>query len=143
MPIFVLSGTQVLGVLLGLAGLAYLAFALRSTRRFREQPWVLPGWQPKVSVLKPLHGTAPHLYECLRSFCEQDWSEYEVIFGFHTDSDPAIDVVQQLEQGGLDLDASLKLWERGEELARRCEEHLAGARKRVEDALAPKDEDDS
>ena len=45
-----------------------------------------------------------------------------------------------LEQGGLDLDASLALWERGEELARRCGEHLAGARKRVEDALAHRGE---
>jgi exodeoxyribonuclease VII small subunit len=51
--------------------------------------------------------------------------------------------VQQLEQGGLDLEASLKLWERGEELAKRCEEHLAGARKRVEDALASKDAEES
>ncbi|EUA93135.1 exonuclease VII small subunit [Mycobacterium ulcerans str. Harvey] len=41
-----------------------------------------------------------------------------------------------LEQGGLDLDTSLKLWERGEVLAKRCEEHLAGARQRVADALA-------
>jgi exodeoxyribonuclease VII small subunit len=47
-----------------------------------------------------------------------------------------IEVVRLLEQGGLDLDASLELWERGEKLARRCEEHLAGARKRVADALA-------
>lgn len=46
-----------------------------------------------------------------------------------------IEVVQQLEQGGLDLDTSLALWERGEALAKRCEEHLAGARKRIEDAL--------
>ena len=53
------------------------------------------------------------------------------------------EVVQQLEQGGLDLDASLKLWERGEELAKRCEQHLAGARKRVEDALASRDQDES
>ena len=52
-------------------------------------------------------------------------------------------MVRQLEQGGLDLDASLKLWERGEELAKRCEEHLAGARKRVEDALAAGDADES
>ena len=52
-------------------------------------------------------------------------------------------MVQPLEQGGLDLDASLKLWERGEELAKRCEEHLAGARKRVEEALAAKDHEDS
>ena len=53
-----------------------------------------------------------------------------------------IEVVRLLEQGGLDLDASLKLWERGEQLAKRCEEHLAGARRRVEDALTagPADE---
>jgi ceramide glucosyltransferase len=96
MPIFVLSLSQVLGMLLGFAGLAYLALALRSTWRFRESPGLVPGWHPKVSVLKPIHGTAPHLYECLRSFCEQDWLEYEVIFGAHTDSDPAVDVVQRL-----------------------------------------------
>ena len=60
-------------------------------------------------------------------------------FGYEEARDELIEVVQQLEQGGLDLDTSLKLWERGEGLARRCEEHLAGARKRVEDALASKD----
>ena len=59
--------------------------------------------------------------------------------GYEEARDELIDVVQQLEQGGLDLEASLKLWERGEELVKRCEEHLAGARKRVEDALASKD----
>ncbi|WP_319435569.1 exodeoxyribonuclease VII small subunit [Mycobacterium sp. RTGN5] len=55
--------------------------------------------------------------------------------GYEECRDELIDVVRVLEQGGLDLDSSLKLWERGEELARRCEEHLAGARKRIEDAL--------
>ncbi|NVN52910.1 exodeoxyribonuclease VII small subunit [Mycolicibacterium hippocampi] len=59
--------------------------------------------------------------------------------GYEEARDELIDVVQQLEQGGLDLDASLKLWERGEELAKCCEKHLAGARKRVEDALAAGD----
>ena len=63
--------------------------------------------------------------------------------GYEEARDELIDVVQQLEQGGLGLEASLKLWERGEELAKRCEEHLAGARKRVEDTLASSDEGDS
>jgi exodeoxyribonuclease VII small subunit len=63
--------------------------------------------------------------------------------GYEEARDELTEVMQQLEQGGLDLDASLKLWERGEELARHCEQHLAGARKRVEDALASKDQDDS
>lgn len=59
--------------------------------------------------------------------------------GYEEARDELIEVVQRLEQGGLDLDASLKLWERGEALAKCCEEHLAGARKRVEDALATKE----
>jgi exodeoxyribonuclease VII small subunit len=56
--------------------------------------------------------------------------------GYEECRDELVEVVQLLEQGGLDLDASLELWEKGEKLARRCNEHLAGARKRVEDALA-------
>lgn len=62
--------------------------------------------------------------------------------GYEAARDELVDVVKVLEQGGLDLDASLALWERGELLATRCEEHLAGARKRVENALAHvKDQD--
>jgi exodeoxyribonuclease VII small subunit len=62
--------------------------------------------------------------------------------GYEEARDELIEVVRTLEQGGLTLDASLKLWERGEELARRCEEHLAGARKRVEDALTSGEDED-
>ena len=63
--------------------------------------------------------------------------------GYEEARDELIEVVEQLEQGGLDLEASLKLWERGEELAKQCEEHLAGARKRIEDALASNDAEGS
>ena len=63
--------------------------------------------------------------------------------GYEACRDELIEVVRLLEQGGLDLDASLKLWERGEELAKRCEQHLAGARKRIEDALAAGQADDA
>lgn len=63
--------------------------------------------------------------------------------GYEAARDELTDVVQQLEHGGLDLDASLKLWERGEQLAKRCEEHLAGARERVEQALAADGDRDS
>ncbi len=63
--------------------------------------------------------------------------------GYEKCRDELIEVVRALEQGGLDLDASLRLWERGEQLAKRCEEHLAGARQRVADALASGDAEDS
>lgn len=45
-------------------------------------------------------------------------------------------VVEKLEAGGLSLDESLTLWERGQALAGVCERFLAGARERVEAALA-------
>jgi len=49
--------------------------------------------------------------------------------------DELADVVRTLETGGLSLDESVALWERGELLARRCEQQLAGARERVDDVL--------
>ena len=55
--------------------------------------------------------------------------------------DELVEVVRRLEQGGATLEESLALWERGEALAARCEEHLAGARTRVEEALARADEE--
>lgn len=63
--------------------------------------------------------------------------------GYEECRDELIEVVRRLEQGGLDLDSSLNLWERGEQLAKRCEEHLAGARKRVADVLAAIDADET
>ena len=61
--------------------------------------------------------------------------------GYEACREELVHVVSQLEQGGLSLDESLKLWERGEALAKRCEEHLAGARERIEEALGGADGD--
>lgn len=48
--------------------------------------------------------------------------------------DELIEVVGRLEQGGTSLEDSLRLWERGEKLAARCEEWLIGAKQRLEAA---------
>ncbi|MBO1900708.1 exodeoxyribonuclease VII small subunit [Leucobacter weissii] len=56
--------------------------------------------------------------------------------GYEQARDELIEVVNRLEQGGATLEESLKLWERGEALAARCEEWLLGARKRLEAARA-------
>jgi exodeoxyribonuclease VII small subunit len=50
--------------------------------------------------------------------------------------DQLAEVVAKLETGGLSLEDSLALWERGEKLAKICDQHLAGARERIEKALA-------
>jgi exodeoxyribonuclease VII small subunit len=48
--------------------------------------------------------------------------------------DELIQVVGDLEQGSSSLEESLALWERGEALAKRCEEWLIGARARLDAA---------
>jgi exodeoxyribonuclease VII small subunit len=50
--------------------------------------------------------------------------------------DELADVVRRLEAGGLTLEESLSLWERGERLAAVCEEWLEGARARLSAALS-------
>lgn len=56
--------------------------------------------------------------------------------GYEQARDQLVEVVRELEAGGLSLEQSLALWERGEKLAHLCETHLAGARERIEAALA-------
>ncbi|WP_372733935.1 exodeoxyribonuclease VII small subunit [Nocardioides sp.] len=47
-----------------------------------------------------------------------------------------IDTVRQLEAGGVSLEASLALWERGEHLAGVCQQWLDGVRERLESSRA-------
>lgn len=56
--------------------------------------------------------------------------------------DELIEIVRILELGQMSLDESLKFWERGEALARRCEEQLQGARKKVEAALGDRENEE-
>jgi exodeoxyribonuclease VII small subunit len=46
-----------------------------------------------------------------------------------------VEVVRTLEQGGTTLEESLALWERGEALAKVCQEWLDGARKRLDEVI--------
>jgi ceramide glucosyltransferase len=53
---------------------------------------------PSVSMLKPLKGTDPDIYESFRSHCLQDYPEYEIIFGVSDADDPAVVSVHQLQR---------------------------------------------
>lgn len=53
--------------------------------------------------------------------------------------DELTEVVRRLEAGGLTLEESLDLWERGERLAAICTEWLEGARARIATAMASHD----
>jgi ceramide glucosyltransferase len=51
-----------------------------------------------ISILKPLKGTDPEIYESFRSHCLQDYPEYEIIFGGNDPDDPAIESVKALQR---------------------------------------------
>ena len=55
--------------------------------------------------------------------------------------DELAEVVRALEAGGTTLEESLTLWERGEVLAKTCQEWLDGAKARLDAALAAREED--
>ena len=69
---------------------------LRQQTAPRSRP-TLTEATPPISILKPLKGTDPQIYECLRSHCLQDYPEYEIIFAVSDRNDPAIATVKRLQ----------------------------------------------
>jgi ceramide glucosyltransferase len=95
---------------LALACLRLGAFA-RRPRKGATQPL------PSVTILKPVAGLEPGLYENLASFCDQEYEgTYEVVFCLHDENDPALAVVRRLVQESAHCRARIAL---GENLALR------------------------
>ncbi len=56
--------------------------------------------------------------------------------GYEQAREELAEVVRRLEAGGLSLEESLALWERGEALATLCQDWLDGARQRLDAVMA-------
>lgn len=52
---------------------------------------------PPVSILKPLRGVDPEMWESFCSHCEQDYPQLQIIFGVSDPDDPAVEVVRRLQ----------------------------------------------
>ncbi|MEI8394557.1 MAG: bacteriohopanetetrol glucosamine biosynthesis glycosyltransferase HpnI [Rhodospirillaceae bacterium] len=89
------------------AGVVYLVVAVCAVRRFAALASVQPERRPPVTVLKPLCGEEPDLYDNLRSFCDRSWPGLQVVFGVRNSADPAIAVVERLKADLPDLDIAL------------------------------------
>jgi ceramide glucosyltransferase len=80
------------------ASVVYYALCLWSAANFwRADSSVRATPTLPVSILKPLKGTDPEMYENFRSHCLQDYPEYEIIFGVSEADDPAIALVEKLK----------------------------------------------
>src|SRR5262249_35279386 len=75
---------------------AYWLGALWCTRTFRRQLARRSAFAPHVTILKPLCGAGGRLYESLRSFCEQEYPDYQIVVGVRSADDPAVTVVYRL-----------------------------------------------
>ena len=103
------------GWICGAAAAIYALIALLAVYLRRCDSTTLPANFVPVSVLKPLCGAEPHLYECLKSLCDQDFPHFQIIFGVSDPSDPAIGVVSRLRQEfpGVDMRLSIDTHQRG------------------------------
>jgi len=91
-PLLGIIGLVILAFEAGYPILALVAVAVWQLRKTSNDSLGLP----PVTVLKPLCGAEPDLYENLRSFCQQDYLEFQVVFGVSDATDPALQVVEQL-----------------------------------------------
>ncbi len=95
-------------VLAALAALYSLVALLGALLRPRHKaPWPGAIALPPVTILKPLCGAEPRLYECLRSFCNQAWPQLQIVFGVRDAADPAAGVVRRLQHEFPLLDLAL------------------------------------
>ncbi|HEY4843451.1 MAG TPA: bacteriohopanetetrol glucosamine biosynthesis glycosyltransferase HpnI [Terriglobales bacterium] len=66
-------------------------------RRKRIEAALLDIALPPVSILKPLKGVDREIWENFCSHCEQDYPEFQLIFGVSDAADPAVEVVRKLK----------------------------------------------
>jgi ceramide glucosyltransferase len=92
------SGRKIVALATGvaaLAGVAYTALAIARVRRFaRNAGTGTSNCTTPISVLKPLCGNEPNLFENLLSFCDQVYPQYQIIFGAADPADPALQVAR-------------------------------------------------
>jgi ceramide glucosyltransferase len=96
-------------LVLVLVSLAYACVALLRVALFRLPEKPEGTFTPPVTLLKPVCGLEPEpaLFDCLRSFCEQDYPTYQVVFGVRDAADPAVPVIERLLRELPHLDATL------------------------------------
>jgi ceramide glucosyltransferase len=100
----ILSALQIVAILGCVSSCCYCVLCLWSAGRFLRAREARAGggaarsFLPPVSILKPLKGTDPDIYESFRSHCLQDYADYEIIFGVSDPADPAVASVEQLQR---------------------------------------------
>jgi ceramide glucosyltransferase len=83
---------------MAVASAGFFLLSLVGAIAFLCQPPPKLGTALPLSVLKPLKGADPEMYEGFRSLCIQDYPDFEIVFGVSDDQDAAIADVRRLQQ---------------------------------------------
>lgn len=83
----------------------YAAWSFFRTSRPEDRPH--PDWEPGVSILKPLKGAEPNLYDNLARFCRQRYPTFQLVCGVAESDDPAVAVVRRLQREFPEVDLAL------------------------------------
>ena len=87
--------------------LVYYLFSLYAAWRF-FRPYPTPSTAlPPVTLLKPLKGAPPDLYDSLASFCRLDYPTFQILCGVRDPNDPAAAVVAQVQRDFPQCDIAL------------------------------------
>lgn len=87
----------ILGALVA-GSLAYCVLIVMAAHRYLSVPQPPERALPPISVLKPICGDEEALEENLRSFFEQDYPVFEILFGVHSPDDRAVPVLEKLRR---------------------------------------------
>jgi ceramide glucosyltransferase len=88
--------------LLSACAIAYYCYAIYAASKFFSQSdhscsnLHCSDFQPPISILRPICGVDSKTYENLASFCQQNYANYEIIFGVQDPQDPSMEVIRQL-----------------------------------------------
>ena len=97
-----------LGFALLVVAWGYVGAVTILARRFvRRRPGRVDDAAAAVSVLKPLHGIEPGLADNLRSFADQDYPEFQLVFGVRDAHDAALPAARALIAERPDADIEL------------------------------------
>ena len=90
-------------LVVALAPFAFYLIAIFAAIQFfrearRSEPAAMEDFAPPISILKPVRGLDRETYENYASFCQQDYPEFEILFGVSDANDPAISVIERIIQ---------------------------------------------
>jgi ceramide glucosyltransferase len=74
----------------------YSLLSVAAALRYLSVRPLQPDWDEPISILKPLAGLEPELESNLRTFFEQDYPAFEILFAVRDARDAAVDVVEKL-----------------------------------------------